>query len=454
MKEEKSAALAVRELIGGQGLRAYVLTFGCQQNEADSEKLLGMCEEMGYTPTETADDADLILVNTCAVREHAELRALSIIGGFKRRREQNPRLIIGVCGCMAAREDRVAALRKSYPYVSFTMRPADLARMPEFVLEVMTRHKRKFSEGDLTTSITEGIPTHRRSGYRAYVTVMYGCNNFCSYCIVPYVRGRERSRESGEVYAEVKALVEKGYRDIMLLGQNVNSYRSDCDFATLLRRLDEIEGDYILRFMSSHPKDLSDDLIAAVAECRHVEPHFHLPVQAGSDKVLTEMNRRYGAERYLSLVEKLRSAVPDIVLTSDVMVGFPGETEEDFEATLSLLRKAKFDMVYSFIYSPRPGTPAAQREDQVEEGVKGERMRRLLALQDEISLAHNERLVGRRLRVLADSPSEKEEGVMNGRTDGGKLVHFPADASLSGKFCFVKIEKAEPYALLGRLEEE
>ena len=449
------AAEEVRRLVteGEKRPEVYVLTFGCQQNEADSEKLLGLAGMMGYLPTEDPERADLILVNTCAVRDHAEKRALSLIGSFKRLREKNPRLLIGVCGCMAARGERVKQLQRSYPYVSFVLRPSDLDLLPERVLSVLTRHRRCFDVSEGTPPITEGIPSVRSSSFRALVTVMYGCNNFCSYCIVPYTRDRERSRDSAAVVAEVRDLVERGYKEIMLLGQNVNSYKSDISFAELLRRCDAIPGDYVLRFMSSHPKDMPEELISAMAECTHVETHFHLPVQSGSDKVLKEMNRRYDTEKYLSLVAALRERVPDIVLTSDVMVGFPGETEEDFEDTLETLRRAEFDMVYSFLYSPRPGTPAAAREDQVPEDVKSARFARLLALQDEISLSKNQREVGRTLRVLW-CDSSKEEGVYSGRTKGGKLVHAPFPSSPIGTFRSVQIERAEPYALIGAPVDE
>ena len=437
----------------GRVRRVYVLTFGCQQNEADSEKLLGMAGEMGYLPTKAPEEADLILVNTCAVRDHAEKRALSIIGSFKHLRAKNPELLVGVCGCMAARGERVEQLRQSYPYVSFVLRPSDLDLLPERVLSVLTRHRRCFDAGEGTPAITEGIPTVRSSHFRALVTVMYGCNNFCSYCIVPHTRDRERSRDSAAVVAEVRSLVEAGYKEIMLLGQNVNSYKSDISFAELLRRCDAIPGDYVLRFMSSHPKDMPEELISAMAECTHVETHFHLPVQSGSNKVLKEMNRRYDTEKYLSLVASLREKVPHIVLTSDVMVGFPGETEEDFEDTLTTLRRAEFDLVYSFLYSPRPGTPAAEREDQVPEDVKSERFARLLRVQDEISLAKNQKEVGKTLRVLWCEPS-KEEGVYSGRTKGGKLVHAPFPSSPIGTFRSVRIERAEPYALIGTPADE
>ncbi|MBQ8175064.1 MAG: tRNA (N6-isopentenyl adenosine(37)-C2)-methylthiotransferase MiaB [Clostridia bacterium] len=434
----------------------YVQTFGCQQNEADSEKLIGLSEEMGYTPTSDPKEADLILINTCAVREHAELRALSAIGNCKRLRESNPDLIVGVCGCMTARGERVEKLKKGYPYVSFTLEPPTLHRMPVQLAAVMRERRRRVALSEDNGEIAEGLPIFRTRRHRAYVSIMYGCNNFCTYCIVPYTRGRERSRESDAVADEVRDLVAHGCRDITLLGQNVNSYKSDTDFAGLLARLCEIEGDFILRFMTSHPKDVSDRLIEVIGKnVGKIEPHFHLPLQSGSDRILSEMNRHYTAGHYLGIVDKLRAAVPDISLTSDIIVGFPGETDEDFENTLKILRQVRFDMVYSFIYSPRTGTPAAEKEkiDAVPEEIKGERMRRLLALADEIAFAANERLVGKQLRVLCDAVSRTKGDMYSGRTDAGKLVHFAATPEHVGKFVYVKIDRADPYALHGSITE-
>ena len=432
----------------------FVETFGCQQNEADSEKLLGLAEEMGYRKTDDSGQADLILINTCAVREHAELRALSAIGNCKRLREAKPDLIIGVCGCMTAREVRVERLKKGYPYVSFTLEPPTLHRMPVLLASVM-QDRRRFSLGEDRGEVAEGLPISRTRRHRAYVSVMYGCNNFCTYCIVPYTRGRERSRESEAVIAEVRVLVADGCRDITLLGQNVNSYKSDTDFAGLLERLCEIEGEFILRFMTSHPKDVSPRLIEVIGKhVGKIEPHFHLPLQSGSDRILAEMNRHYTVKHYLETVAALRRAVPDIALTSDIIVGFPGESDEDFENTMDILRQVRFDMVYSFIYSPREGTPAARRAetDAVPEDVKGERMRRLLALQDEIALEANRRLVGKRLRVLCDAVSRTKGDIYSGRTDAGKLVHFAATPERIGEFVTVKIDRADPYALHGSIE--
>lgn len=431
----------------------YIQTFGCQQNEADSEKLRGMAEAMGYRSVSSAEEADLILLNTCAVREHAELRALSIIGNCKHLREKNPSLIVGVCGCMTAQAARVEQLKRGYPYVTFTMEPVALHRMPIFLRRAMEEKKRQFPLGEDDGTVAEGVPVVRTHRHRAYVSIMYGCNNFCTYCIVPYVRGRERSRDSACVVEEVRTLVADGCREITLLGQNVNSYQSDCDFAGLLERLCAIEGDFLIRFMTSHPKDVSDRLIEVMAKNPHrMAPHFHLPLQSGSDEVLAAMNRRYTVEKYLSTVDKLRAAIPHIAITSDIIVGFPGESEADFEATLSVLSRVGFDMVYSFLYSPRGGTPAARmKEKTVPEEVKKERFSRLLALQDELSLAAARPYERRTVRVLVDSKSRTDDTVYSGRTDTGKLVHFAADDSMLGAFVNVHITRADAYALYGEL---
>jgi tRNA-2-methylthio-N6-dimethylallyladenosine synthase len=440
-----------RDAAAGRTRYVYIQTFGCQQNEADSEKLRGMAEEMGYLSTADAEQADLILLNTCAVREHAELKALSIIGNCKRLREKNPELIVGVCGCMTAQQKRVDQLKKGYPYVTFTLEPASLHLFPQVLCRVMEEKRRRFLLGEDDGEAAEGLPISRTHRHRAYVSIMYGCNNFCTYCIVPYTRGRERSRESARVVEEVRQLVADGCRDITLLGQNVNSYKSDCDFAGLLEKLCALPGDFLLHFMTSHPKDVSDRLIEVMAKHPHrMAPHFHLPLQSGSDRMLSAMNRRYTAAHYLGIVDRLRAAMPDITLTSDIIVGFPGESEEDFAATLDMLRRVRFDMVYSFLYSPRSGTPAAEREaDCVPDAVKSERFSRLLALQDEIALASNRRYEGRVERVLTDSISRGDQTMYSGRTAAGKLVHYPATDEVLGQFVYVKIERADPYALHG-----
>ena len=440
----------------GKHRRCFVLTFGCQQNEADSEKIAGMAEEMGYEITATPEEADLIMVNTCAIREHAEKKALSIIGQYKHIRAQNPDLIIGVCGCMTAQEHRREELKMKYPYVTFTLGTASLHHFPKVLWDVIEQ-KRRFitteSEEDFTKTVAEGAPVRRESGYRAWVSIMYGCNNFCSYCIVPYVRGRERSRRADEIIKEVRELVARGYREITLLGQNVNSYGKDLEdgvnFAALLRELDKIEGDYWLQFMTSHPKDATKELIDVMAASTHIAHHFHLPMQSGSDKVLGDMNRRYDMDKFMGIVDYIREKMPDATITSDIIVGFPGESDEEFEDTLRALRRAKFDMIFSFIYSPRKGTPAAEME-QLDDKLKSERFDRLLAEQNAVSLESNRALVGKTLRVLCDGASKNDSSVINGRTEGGKIVFFDADESFTGKFVDVEIERGETFALYGK----
>jgi len=345
----------VSALNSERALRVYIRTFGCQQNEADSERLLGMAREMGYTPTDTYSDADLIIINTCAIREHAEMKALSLLGNFKATKRKNPEAVIAVVGCMAAEEGTVKKIKEDFHYVSFTLEPSSLDKFPELLYTTLTEQKRSFLLPTDKPEICEGLPVMRKSRHSAWVSVMYGCNNFCSYCIVPYVRGRERSRDSSAVIAECRELVGSGVKEITLLGQNVNSYRSDITFAELLRRVASIDGDFIIRFMTSHPKDISDGLIEVMAEYRgKIAPFFHLPLQSGSDGILRAMNRTYTVGKFRETVNKLRSAVGGIALSTDVIVGFPGESEEDFQATLRAVREIRFDNVYSFMYSIRP----------------------------------------------------------------------------------------------------
>lgn len=435
----------------GHAPRVFVLTFGCQQNVADSEKLSGMAVDMGYLPTEKPEEADLILVNTCAIREHAEDRALSIIGQYKHLKDKKPSLVIGVCGCMAAEEHRREQLKKSYPYVSFILVTSALHRLPQYLSETLTRQKRVFRADD-EMSVAERVPVLRGSNYRAWVSIMYGCNNFCSYCIVPYVRGRERSREPAAVIDEVKALVAAGYRDITLLGQNVNSYRRGAadgyEFPDLLRDLDRIEGDFWLRFMTSHPKDATKRLIDVMAAGKHIAHAFHLPLQSGSDRILTAMNRHYDRAHYLDILGYMREKMPDIAVTSDIIVGFPGETEADFEDTLSLLKAARFDMIYSFIFSPRKGTPAETMKDPVPRSVQNDRFDRLLALQNAISAEQNTPLVGKTVRVLSDGVSKNDPEYHAGRSEQNKIVFFKKPVP-AGTFVCIDIERAESFSLYG-----
>ena len=432
---------------------AFILTFGCQQNEADSEKLSGMAEFMGYKIVDSPENASLIIVNTCAIREHAEQKALSTIGQFKHIKEKNPELIIAVCGCMVGQEHRQNDIKFKYPYVNFIFGTASLHRLPELLYRAMTEKKRFYHTEEPTLTVAEGMPIKRNDPYKAWVSVMYGCNNFCSYCIVPYVRGRERSRHPDDIYYEVKDLVESGYKEITLLGQNVNSYGKncdfDCDFAKLLKRLASIEGDYKIRFMTSHPKDATKELVDVMAENEHIAKHFHLPMQSGSDKILKAMNRHYDREKYLDTVRYIREKMPDCSLTSDIIVGFPGESEADFEDTLDMLKTVKFDMLYSFIYSPRKGTPAAEMDEQIPKEIQGERFNRLLELQNKIALEKNSELVGKTVKVLCDGESKNDKSTYSGRTETNKIVFFEGIPSDRGRYVDIKIERAEAFALYG-----
>ena len=436
----------------GQRRRAFVLTFGCQQNEADSEKLSGLSLSMGYELTDAPELADLIVVNTCAIREHAEQKALSIIGQYKHLKAKKPSLVICVAGCMVSQEHRKNDIKFRYPYVDFVFGTASLFRFPQLLAEKLEKGKRLYCPEEKEYLVAEEQPVHRESSYRAWVSIMYGCNNFCSYCIVPYVRGRERSREKERIVEEVRELVANGYRDITLLGQNVNSYGKDgdagYDFADLLAELDAIEGDFLLRFMTSHPKDASRKLIDVMASSRHIARQFHLPMQSGSDRILKLMNRHYDMEHYLDIVDYMREKMPDVTLTSDIIVGFPGETEEDFEGTLNALRRIRFDMLYSFIYSPRKGTPAAELE-QIPADVKGARFDRLLALQNEIGIEKNEALLNKPLRVLCDGVGKKDSGLYSGRTEGNKIAFFEGSDEDIGTFVNFKAQRADAFALYG-----
>ena len=442
----------------GYRKQAFVMTLGCQQNEADSEKLAGMAEAMGYEISESPDNAYLIMVNTCAIREHAEKRALSIVGQYKHIKAKNPELVICICGCMVVQEHRIQDIKMRYPYVDILFGTSSIHKLPELLSEKLKKGKRVLRSDEKEYLVAEGLPIRRESNYRAWVSVMYGCNNFCSYCIVPYVRGRERSRRPEEIIKEVRELVDAGYKDITLLGQNVNSYGKDLgggqDFADLLADLDKIEGDYLLHFMTSHPKDATRRLIDVMSESKHVARQFHLPMQSGSDRVLKAMNRRYDFEKYIGIVDYIREKMPTATITSDIIVGFPTETEEEFEDTLNALRRARFDMIFSFIYSPRKGTPAAEMDGQIPSDVQKERFERLLAVQAEISLSSNKPFEGKTVRVLCDGRSKNNKEVFSGRTEGGKIVFFDAEDSDMGSFLNIEIERGDTFALYGKIKEQ
>lgn len=447
-------AKRVKELNGQDKKFATVITLGCQQNEADSEKLRAMAEGMGYTLTDDPATADLIVVNTCAIREHAELKALSIVGNFKAYKKTRPDLIVGVCGCMAAEPHRAEQIKKSYHHVTFTLEPNLIHKFPELVYTALYKKKRSFVFNEDKGDLVEGLDAVRVSGHKAWVSIMYGCNNFCSYCIVPYVRGRERSRCSKEIIKECESLVKAGYKEITLLGQNVNSYKSDVSFAKLLEAVANIPGDFIVRFMTSHPKDASDELIDVFGRYTgKIAPSFHLPLQSGSDTILKAMNRTYNTARYLEIVEKIRKAVPDAAITSDIIVGFPGESDEDFLGTMEILRKVRFDMVFSFNYSPREGTRAAAMENRVAPEVVKRRMTMLLDEQCEISREKNDVCLGKVLRVIVDGFEDTDSGrIYNARDAKNKLVHFTCDEDHVGEFINVKIIKTGAFDLVGEVE--
>jgi len=434
----------------------YIRTFGCQQNEADSERMMGVALSMGYRHVATPEEADLILVNTCAVREHAEKKALSIIGSYKHIRELNPDLVIGVGGCMVTQSHRANQLKMSYPYVSFVFDTGSMHKLAELISGAVFGGNRRIESCMDDFRIVEGVPTSPEKSHKAWLSIMYGCNNFCSYCIVPYTRGRERSRSPEVILEEARRLIDGGAKDITLLGQNVNSYgrgeSHGMDIADLMREICRIPGDFRLRFMTSHPKDASDKLISVMAEEEKVVPHFHLPLQSGSDDVLRRMNRRYNRDSYLGIIERLKMAVPDVSITSDIIVGFPGETDEDFEYTLKTMAEVRYDMVFSFIYSPRKGTPAAEMV-QVPREVSDERYSRLLELQNDISLERNRRFVGRTLRVIADEVSRTDSAMLTGRGDPVRPIHFSAPESLIGKWVDLLITDGDTFTLTGELQK-
>ena len=451
--ERVRAILETQMKDAGRRFLVYVLSFGCQQNEADGERLLGTALTLGYEKTDDITRADLIIYNTCAVREHAELRALSKAGELKRLKERNPYLLVGLWGCMVSQEHRVDDVKHRYPYVDFVAGTNMLHRLPEILCDVLENKRRRFYVDDADYSVVEGIPVERSHPFKAWLSIMYGCNNFCTYCVVPYVRGRERSRSPEAVIAEAKLLIENGYKEITLLGQNVNSYAASdgTTFPSLLRQTASFDGEYLVRFMTSHPKDVSDELIEVIASNPHVAHHFHLPLQSGSSEILRRMNRKYDAEKYFATVEKLKKAIPDITLTTDIIVGFPGETEADFEATLDMVKQVGYDSMYPFIYSPRKGTPAAVMDDPTSPEEKTERMARLLSLHRDIATNLNKQYIGKTVRVLCETPDGERS--FFGHTSGAKGVRFkaPEGAALFGKFVDVKIESAGDVYLEGTL---
>ena len=439
----------------GSGVRkAYVRSFGCQLNVSDGEKIKGLLKKMGYTFTSDENEADLIMLNTCAVRESAEDRVFGIVGSMKKLKELRPSLIIGIAGCMTAQSHIAGKIKRSYPQVDIVLGTSAISALPALLLNKLrgAAFSADITEYDDFSATAEQV---RESSFKASVPIMFGCNNFCTYCIVPYVRGRERSRAPMDIISEVKGLVQAGYKEIMLLGQNVNSYGKDLEtpmsFPQLLRELNSIEGDFIIRFMSSHPKDASRELIDTIFECEKVAKHLHLPVQSGSSDVLRRMNRNYTAEKYLETIDYIYSRDPDFSLTTDLIVGFPDESDEDFQATLDIIKRVRYDNIYSFIYSKRSGTKAAVMPDPVSDEVKGQRMRTLLETQREISSEHYKRFIGRTLRVLVDDKAKKKPGYLTGKSNEFIIVEFEGDPSLIGQFVDVEITDAMNWAVSGRL---
>lgn len=434
--------------------KAFVETYGCQQNVSDSEKLKGMLADMRYSFCDSPQDADLILYNTCAVRENAELKVFGNLGALKHLKRKKPQLLIGVCGCMMQQEHIAEQIRKKYSHVDMVFGTHALYRLPE-ILDGALRQGRIFDVREEEGSIAEGIRYVRDAVPLAKIPIMYGCNNFCTYCIVPYVRGRERSRTADNILEEVRSVAAQGYKEVMLLGQNVNSYGNDLadglSFAQLLREVCKTEGIERVRFMTSHPKDLSDELIAVMAEEKKICKQLHLPLQSGSDKILEKMNRKYTVAEYMDKIRKVKAAMPDIVLTTDIIIGFPGETVKDVEGTLNVLREVEYDTIFSFIYSKRVGTPAAEMPDVMTPEEKHAQFDRLLEVQNEISYRKNEQYLNRIVSVLVEGCSKNDPDTMSGRTEGGKIVNFKADMSLVGEIVDVRITQTRTWSLGGEL---
>ena len=443
-----------------------IITFGCQMNERDSETIAGMLEKCGYVRGDDPKTADVAVLNTCSVRDNADKRFYGVLGQLKHGKEADPEKVVALCGCMMQQEIVRNNIKKRYPWVDIIFGTQNIDEFPQLLERALVPgHKRIEAVVDNGGEIVEGLPSAREFPFKAFVNIMYGCNNFCTYCIVPYTRGRERSRRPGEIIAECRALAADGVKEVMLLGQNVNSYgrsrlegagyyigddASGPDFAALIRAVDEIDGIERIRFMSSHPKDVSDDLIRCFADCKHLCRMIHLPVQSGSNEILRRMNRHYTHEGFLKIVEKLRNACPEIAITTDIIVGFPGETEEDFEETLRLVREVRFDSAFTFIYSPRPGTPAAKME-QVPDEVSHARFDRLMEVLHGIQEEKSRELQDAVLPVLIEGTSKTNDSMLTGRTEQGKTVDLPGDPSLIGQIVPVRIVKAQTFSLYGEL---
>lgn len=430
----------------------HIITYGCQMNEHDSENIAGMLEALDYSHTPNPEEADVVVMNTCSVREHADKRFFGMLGQFKKQKKNNPDFIICICGCMPQQPHIVEEIRKSFSWVDIVFGTQTIAEFPNLLMERICTGKKQFSIIANNEEIPEEKESKREFKHKALVNITYGCNNFCTYCIVPYTRGREKSRSLRAVKQEIINLVNDGVKEVMLLGQNVNSFR-DTDgnnFAALIRALDEVEGLERIRFMTSHPKDLSDELIACFGDCKKLCHNIHLPVQTGSDEVLRRMNRHYNRQRYMEIVEKLRATCPDLSISTDIIVGFPGETEEDFLDTLSLVREVEYDSAFTFIYSPRVGTPAAKYDNQIPENIKHERFDRLVEEVNRCSAKKNSEYLGKIVTVMVDGPSKNDAGAWSGRTDTFKLVNFTSEEPLTeGQMVSVRITETKTFSLDG-----
>lgn len=455
LKEQKLYIDELKNRLANKGLKYHIITYGCQMNVHDSEKLAGMLSEIGYTETSSQHDADLVLFNTCCVRENAELKVYGNVGALKAYKQANPNMIIGVCGCMMQQEEIAKFIVDRFPFVDLVFGTHNLHRFPQLILQALDSSHTIIEVLDEEGTIVEHIPTKRDKGVSAWTTIMYGCNNFCSYCIVPYVRGRERSRDPEEIVNEITKLGNQGYKEITLLGQNVNSYGKDMGggylFHDLLSDINKINSIERIRFMTSHPKDLSKELIRTMANSEKVCEHLHLPIQAGNNRILKAMNRKYTREEYISLVESVREAMPDIALTTDIIVGFPGESSQEFEDTLDIIKRLKFDSAYTFIYSPRKGTPAVNIEDKISIEEKKERLAKLIEIQSKISRMKNDAYIGKVKEVLVEGRSKTTDKVLTGRTRENKIVNFIADEKVIGQLIRVKITKARSWSLEGEV---
>lgn len=430
-----------------------IMTFGCQMNENDSEKISGLLKNMGYTPEEDVHKAGVVILNTCSVRENADVRVFGNLGTFKSVKKVNPDLVLAVCGCMMQQPEIVKKIKEKYPQVDLVFGTHNIHQFPQMLGNYLQRGERIFEIWDDSSEIIEDLPVDRKYPFKSFVTIMNGCNNFCTYCIVPYTRGREVSRQPEKIIEEVTRLADEGCLEVTLLGQNVNSYGNDLKtgyhFADLLRDLNQIEKIKRIRFMTSHPKDLTDEVIEAIAQCDKVCPAIHLAIQSGSTRILKAMNRRYTKEQIIDLVDRVRSRIPDVAITTDIIVGFPGETEEDFQDTLEVMRACKFDSAFSFIYSIRTGTPAATMENQIPDEIKHDRLNRLLDVLRDISFGLNSKYEGRVLPVLVEEPSKNNTDRLSGRTETGKLVNFEGSFDHIGQIVNVKITKAGSFSLTG-----